>query len=231
MHASSDELVASRKIGSEDIIMLNIPIDRFRGRIPAHYNLQADSKSRYRVALLAQVCESYSFDNDQVGWTDEFHFWIWIASSNPGTLLKGADIMLPSMDWFALTSGTSNAAARNYLRSFGFSPLGLQKISLRENGGSLAFSDGGRVTWTIVGAGKEPNRVGVNHVIFVAKDEPDAPGHRVAARLNKAVMERFSRVHIQTDALQPLLFRGERFPAVVNRVPKLEADILWRRHQ
>lgn len=231
MIESTGKLVASRKIGSEDIIMLNIPSDRFRGGIPSHYNLQADSKSRYRVALLAQACESYSFDNDEVGWTDEFHFWIWIASSNNGTLIKGADIMLPSMDWLALTSATSNAAARNYLRSFGFSPLGLEKVDLRGHGGSLAFSDGGRITWTIVGAGKEPNRVGVNHVIFVAKDEPGAAGHRVAALLNRAEMERLGRIHIQTDALQPFLFRGERFPAVINRVPKLEADIFWQRHR
>jgi hypothetical protein len=230
MFASPDKMVASRKIGSEDIIILNVPIDRFRGGIPAHYNPQAVSKSRYRVALLAQACKSYSFDNDEVGWTDEFHFWIWIASSNPGTVLKGVDIMLPSMDWFALASATSNATARNYLRSFGFSPLDLEKSDLQGRGGSLAFADGGRITWTIVGEGKEPNCVGVNHVIFVVKDGPGAAGHHVAALLNEAVMERHGRVHIQTDALEPFLFRGERIPAVINRVPKLEADILWRRH-
>jgi hypothetical protein len=231
MIEGTDRLVASQKIGSEDIIMLNIPIDRFRGRIPAHYNLQADSKSRYRVALLAQACASYSFDNDEIGWTDEFHFWIWIASSNTDTPMKGADIMLPSMDWLALASATSNTAARNYLRSFGFSPLGLEKVDLRGHGGSLIFPDGGRIAWTIVGAGKEPNHVGVNHVIFVEKDEPGAVGHRVAALLNEAEMERFGRVYIQTDALQPFLFRGERFPAAINRVPRLDADILWQRHR
>jgi hypothetical protein len=222
-------MVRSRKVGSEEIIMLNLPAGRFRGRIPAHHHLQAEGKSRYRVALLAQACESYSFDREEIGRADEFHFWIRIASTEPGTRLKGADVMLPGMNWFALSSAASNAAARGYLRSFGFNPLGLEKVALRGRGGVLDFSEGGRITWTIMREGKESDRVGVNHVIFTAKDGPGAAGHRVAALLNGAVMEQLGRVHIQTNALEPFLFRGERFAAAVNRVAKLEADILWQR--
>ncbi len=230
MSAVPDKTMATRKVGAEDIIMINLPANRFRNSIPAHYDPQTDKKSRYQVALLAQACEGYSFDNYEAGRTDELHFWLRVASSNPGAPVKGAEIMLPSMHWLALASATSNATARSYLQSFGFSPLDLEKINLRRHGGSLAFMDGRRIEWTITGPGKGVARVGVKHVIFVATDGPDAAGHRVAALLTDTVMEQPGKIRIQTAALEPFLLRGESFPAAIHRVPKLEADVVWRRH-
>jgi len=225
-----DMTVATRKVGAEDIIMMRLPADRFRNSIPSHYDPPVDDKSRYQVALLAQSCEGNSFDNDETGRTDELHFWLRVASSNPGPHVKGADIMLPSMHWFALASATSNAEAGSYLESFGFSPLNLEKIDLHGHGGSLTFPGGSRIEWTIAGPGKGFPRVGVKHVIFVAADGPDAAGHRVTALVSDTVMEQPGKVHIQTAALEPFLFEGERFAAAVHRMSKLEADVVWRRH-
>lgn len=225
-----DKTVATRKVGAEDIIIMRLPADRFRDRIPSHYDPPVDAKSRYQVALLAQSCEGNSFDNDETGRTDDLHFWLRVASSNPGRHVKGADIMLPSMHWFALASATSNADAGSYLESFGFSPRNLEKIDLQGHGGVIAFPGGSRIEWTIAGPGNGLPRVGVNHVIFVAADGPDADGHRVTALLSDTVMEQLGKVHIQTTALEPFLFNRERFPAVVHRMSKLEADVVWRRH-
>lgn len=230
MNTVRDMTVAARKVGAEDIIMMRLPADRFRNRIPSHYHPSVDDKSRYQVALLAQSCEGNSFDKNETGRTDELHFWLRVASSNPGPHVKGADIMLPSMHWFALASATSNADAGSYLESFGFSPLNLERIDLRAHGGSLAFPGGSRIEWTIAGPGRGLPRVGVRHVIFVAADGPGAAGHRVTALLSDTVMEQLGKVHIQTAALEPFLFKGERFPAVVHRMSRLEADVFWRRH-
>lgn len=226
-----DKTVAGRKTGAEDIIIINLPIHRFRNSIPSRYYPPVDEKSIIQVALLAQVCDGYSFDKIESGRTDELHFWLRVASSNPGGLVQGADLMLPSMHWFALTSATSNVTAQSYLQTFGFSPLNLERIDLQAHGGTLVFPDGGRIKWSIVGAGKEPSRIGVNHVIFVAKDGQRHAGHSVAALLTDAAMEQTGKIRIQTTALEPFLLEGESFSAVIHRVPKLEADIVWRRHQ
>jgi hypothetical protein len=230
MNTLPDMAAATRKVGAEDIIMMRLPSDRFRNCIPSHYEPPVDDKSRYQVALLTQSCERNSFDNDETGRTDDLHFWLRVASSNPGPHVKGADIMLPSMHWLALASATSNADAGRYLESFGFNPLNLEKIDLQGHGGSLAFPDGSRIVWTIAGPGKGLPRVGVRHVIFVAADGPDAAGHRITALVSDTVMEQPGKVYIQTAALEPFLFEGERLPAAVHRMPKLEAGVVWGRH-
>ena len=230
MEKVPDKTVATRKVGVEDIIMMRLRKDRFHTRIPSHYAPPVDKKSQYQVALVAQDCESNTFDNYETGRTYELHFWLRVATSNASTLLKGADLMLPSMQWYALASATSNMEARSYLKSFGFRPLHIEKIDLREQGGVIAFPDGGRIEWNIAGPGRVFPRVGVRHVIFVKKDGPDAVGHRINALLSDAVMEQLGRVHIQTTALEPFLLQGDRFAAVVQRMHKLEADVVWREH-
>lgn len=226
-----DKTVTSRKTGAENIIMINVPADRFRHRIPSRYDPPVDHRSRYRIALLAQACEGYSFDYTEAGPACEFHFWFWVASSNVCTPVKGADILLASMNWWSLASATNNGTVRKYLQSFGFRPLNLEKIDLQKQGGLLSFPDGGRIDWTVVRAGKEPAAVGVNHAFFTATDGPGASGHRVTALLTDAVMEQPGKIHIQTTALEPFLLKGERFPAAIHQVPRLEADVIWQQYQ
>jgi hypothetical protein len=218
------------KVGAEDIIMMHFPTDRFRKIIPSHYHPPVVDKLGFQIALLAQNCEINSFNNDETGPNDELHLWLQVGSSNPGALMKDADRMMPSMHWFALLSATSNNTARSYLQSFGFTPLNLEKIELQEHSGSLVFKDEGLIEWTIIGPGKELPRVGVNHVIFVAADGPDAVGHSVAALVSNTVMGQPGIINIQTAALEPFLLKGERFSTVIHRMPKLEANVTWQKH-
>lgn len=226
-----DKSVKARKVGAEDIIMIWLPADRLRSSIPSLFTPPIKDESRCLIALLAQACVENSFDRDEIGRTDDFHIWLRLASVKEDAFVKGADRMLPSMLWFSLISATSNSSARSYLRSFGFSPLNLEKTDLQDNGGSLAFPDGGRIEWTISGPGKRFLCLGVNHVIFVAADGPDAVGHRVAALVSDTVMDQPGKVRIQTDALKPYLFEGETFAASIHRMSKLKADVIWRLHQ
>ena len=138
--------------------------------------------------------------------------------------------MLPSMHWYQLASASSNATSRGYLQTVGFSPLNLEKIHFHEHGGSILFPDGGRIEWSTTGHGKRLPRVGVNHVVYTTKDGPDVVGHRIAALLSDTVMEQPGRVSIQTKSLEPFLIEGERFAAAVNRMTKLEADVIWQQH-
>jgi hypothetical protein len=229
MSNGPDQTIATRKVGAEDIIMLSLPTERFHDSIPSHYAPPVKDKSLYQVALLAQVCKSNSFADHETGGTDEIHFWLQVASSNTGKHVNGADIMLPSMHWFALACATRNVTARRYLRKFGFIPKSLQKIDLQQHGGALAFPDGGHIDWTINGPGKESPHIGINHVIFVAENKPNATGHHIAALLSDTIMQQPGNIRIQTAALEPFLLEGEKISAVVNRVSNLKANVVWQK--
>lgn len=228
MRKLSDNSISSRKVGTEDIMILRLPTERFHKIVPSRYDPMVDDKSRYQVALIAQDCDSVLINKDETGPTNELHLWLQVGVSNPSTHLKNAGLMLPSVHWFSLASATSNITARRYLQSFGFSPKYLEKIEWAENGGSLAFPDRGHIEWTTVGPGKALPRVGVHHIIFVAAGEPNAVGHRVTALLSDAIMEQPGRVHIQTAIFEPFLLEGEELSTVIHRMHRLEADIVWR---
>ena len=223
-----EKTIVIRKVGAEDIIMMSLPTERFHNSIPSHYAPPVNDKSLYQVALLAQVCKSNSFNNHETGGTDEMHFWLQVASSNADMRVKGADIMLPSMHWFALACATKNVTARNYLQKFGFSPKSLQKIDLQQHGGALAFPDGGHIDWTIKGPGKALPHIGINHAIFVAENKQNAIGHHITALLSDTIMQQPGIIHIQTAAMEPFLLEGERISAVVNRVSYLKANVVWQ---
>jgi len=222
-------IVKSRKVGIEHIIMMRLPSDRFRDSIPFHFNPTIDEKSRFQLSLLAQSCTNNSFKNEETGRTDDLHLWLQIASSVPDSKVKGADTMLPSMQWFGLASASSNARAREYLKTFGFNPLKLAKTGLKEEGGTLQFSDGGMISWTVAGSGKKFNSAGVNHEIFIDEKGPKSGGHHISAVVSNTVMDLLGRVHIQTALLEPFLLEGERLPAAVHRMNKLEADIIYKK--
>jgi len=65
--------------------------------------------------------------------------------------------------------------------------------------------------------------------MFLPDDEASATGHRVAALISGAVMAQPGELHVHGSALKPFLLSGERLPALVHRMPELEADVVWRR--
>jgi len=230
MYVEPGDTVRSRKLGSEDIIMASIPAERLQGSGVGPNGPHFSTRNRLRVALLAQMCESYSFDHEQVGRTDECHLWLWVASEEPISPISGADTMLPSTSWLSLFSAADNERVRERLRSFGFRPGDLEAADLHGERGMLVFADKGTVTWTFTGAEEDSRATGVNHLISMAGDLPGVPGHQVSALLRDAMMVRPGKLNVHTDALEPFLHAGERLPVVVNRVRRLEARITWQRH-
>ena len=225
-----DKTITTYKVGAEDILMIRVPAVRFHSNISQHHTPIMYSKSQYQVAILAQACESNSFENVEAGRTYDFQLWLQVGSSKVSTRVKGAEIMLPDMYWLSLKSATSNTLAKDYLRLFGFKPLSLSKTKLNNHGGSLVFADEGSIEWTITGSGKELPAVGVNHVVYMQEDGPSAVGHHISALLSNAVMELPGNVHIQTTALEPFLKEDERMYVIIHRMNKLEADVVWQQH-
>ncbi len=226
MNSKVENRVKNRKLGAEDILMIRVPSERFRMHIPENFYPLTDGKSRYRIAMIAQSCSNNSFDGEEAGPTDDFHFWLQVESSNSLKSAQGGNNLMPEMKWIAVSSATSNAEAYDHLKTFGFSPLALEKSSLKESGGSLAFSDGGSIDWSITGGGRKREGIEVYHTLLI----PLAAKlivHRISALLSDAVIGQLGKVKINTSGLKPYLRKGERFAASINRVTALEADAVW----
>jgi len=225
---SSDD-VRSRKLGSENAIVVQLPAERFQGRIRPHHRPPVDEQGRYRVMLLAQDCTRCSFGDGQAGPTQEAHLWLQVGSTTDDPPIANADAMLPSQHWIALFAATNNPVVETNLRSFGFDPSPLACVDLHSRGGSLALHGGARLEWTAAGPGREPAAIGVHHALCMPDAGPDVERHRVAALISGAVLGQPGELRVHGPALEPFFLSGERFPALVHRMPRLEADVVWRR--
>lgn len=229
MSPEATEAVESRKVGAEDVILVQLPAGRFRGTIPSHWHPPTDDQGRCVVMMLAQDCARCSFGAVEAGPTQELHLWLLMGTSTNDPPIEGVDLMLPSKHWLALFAATNNPEVEAHLRSFGFDPRQLASVNHEPEGGAIDLGDGDRIAWRIAGAGRGPANVGVYHEMLMPDDEPGAVGHRVAARITGAMMEQPGELHVRTAALEPFLRRGEKLRAMVHRMPKLDADVVWRR--
>jgi hypothetical protein len=224
----SNSITKTRKAGAEDIILMRLHADRFNNHIPPEYLPPEDKRSRYQVALIIQSCERNSYDCHEVGRTDEFHFWLRTTSKDSDEIINGKITILPSQRWLSLASASSNFMAKDYLQSFGFSPFILGKVDLQEKGGAVIFQDQGQIDWTIHGHGRNLAQAAVDHILNVKGDGPGTAGHHIAASVSDTVLDQPGRVHINTTACEPFLHKGERFPAAIHRMSRLEANVYWR---
>jgi hypothetical protein len=229
MHQWPAPIIRSRKVGGEDVILMRLPAERFCNHIPPHYLPPVDKKSRYQVALVVQSCLRSSFDSHELGQSDEFHFWLRTEPFVPDKTKYTASIRLPVQFWFSLATASDNPVTRENLRSFGFCPSNLVKVELEKKGGTAIIQDRGQIDWTINGKGKVYNRVDLEHIINLEADSPDSTGHHIYASISNPVMDQPGRIHIQTTAFEPFLHKEELIAAVVHRMSRLEADIVWRK--
>jgi hypothetical protein len=228
--ARGAEAVKSRKLGSENAIVVQLPAERFMGGIPPFYEPPVDEQGRYRIMLLAQDCSRCSFGDREAGAVHELHMWLQLGSAAEDSgPIAGVDVSLPSQQWLALFVATDNPVVEANLRSFGFDPARLTGAELGTGGGSLALQDRARLEWFVAGDGRGPVTVGVHHAILMPGDGPGAAPHRVAALISDAVMGQPGEVRVHGASLEPFLLSGERLRALVHRMPALEADIVWRR--
>ena len=229
MSHEPQKAVKSRKIGSENAIVVQLPAARFEGKILPHHKPLIDEQDRCRVMLLAQSCAQCSFGNSEAGPAQELHLWLQVGSSTEDPPIENAELMLPSKHWLALLVATDNREVAKKLRSFGFDPLALTSVELRANGGSVKLQDGSCLEWTISGPGRGPATIGVHHAMLMPDDEPDVAQHRVAALISGAVMGQPGEIRIGGSALKPFFLPGERLAALVHSMPKLAADVVWHR--
>jgi hypothetical protein len=227
--ASESDVVRSRKLGSEDAIVVQLPPERFVRAIPPRYVPSVDDQGRYRIMLLAQDCRRCSFGDREAGAVHELHVWLQLVPAKADTRpIRGVEVSLSPQQWLALFVATDTRMVELKLRSFGFHPARLAAAKSRAGGGSIALEDGAHLGWLVAGPGRGPATVGVHHDIFLPGDPPGAAPHQVTARISDAVMGQPGELHVHGEALEPFLRSGEQLQALVHRMPVLEADIVWR---
>lgn len=229
MNPDSSDDVRSQKLGSENAIVVQLPAERFQGKLLPHHRPPVDEHGRHTVMLLAQDCTRCSFGVLQAGPTQEAHLWLQVGSSTEDPPIANADVMLPSKHWIALFAATNNPVVATNLRSFGYDPFPLASVELDSRDGSLALHEGARLEWTIAGPGRGPAAIGVHHALCMPDAGPDVARHRVAALISGAVLGQPGELLVHGSTLEPFLLAGERLPALVHRMPRLEADVVWRR--
>ncbi|MEJ2504151.1 MAG: hypothetical protein P8177_12710 [Gemmatimonadota bacterium] len=210
--AEEARVVRSRKIGSENGIVVQLPAERFEGAIPPHWDPPLDEWGRYRAMLLVQDCERCSFGAGEAGAAHELHLWLQLqlGSASDALPIAGADVSLPSQQWLALLVATDNPMVVANLRSFGFDPARLMYAELRPAGGSIALQGETHLEWAVAGEGRGPATIGIRHALFMPGDKLDAAPHRVAAVISDAVMGQPGELRVQGVSLDPFLLSGER---------------------
>ena len=220
--------VKSRKIGSEDTLVVKLPGERLQGLIPAHFNPPRDNRGCVRAMLVVQDCTRCSFGGVEAGPTQEMHLWVQLGSSPDENRMEAVDLMLPSMQWVALTVATNNPEAERRFRRFGYDPIRPARVNLQSGGGTLTFPDGDRIEWNIEGPGRGPARIGVRHRLFLPTHGPAEVGSEISALVSGAIMGQPGKLRVGTSNLEPFLMNNERFRALVHRMPELTAEIVWR---
>jgi hypothetical protein len=114
---------------SEDVLSLNLdpaPLQQFVG--PEFSVRVAEGKAR--VLIVVQDCQANWFEGNEIGPTYEVHEWV--AIEGPGDMrpVPGAERTLPTLTWFALFTGSSNAQNRKFWLSSGRTPLRLRMSPL-----------------------------------------------------------------------------------------------------
>jgi hypothetical protein len=229
MTSETADTVKSRKVGSEDTIVVKLPSERFQGVIPAHFNPPRDSRGCFRAMLVVQDCTQCSFGDAEAGPTQEVHLWVQLGSSPDEDPMEGVDLMLPSMQWVALAVATTNPEVEGRFRTFGFEPIRPARAGFHSGGGFLGFPDGDRLEWTIEGPGRGPVRIGVRHRLFLPGYGLEAVGNEVSAVVAGSMMGQPGTLRVHTASLEPFLLDGDRFRAHVHRMPRLKAEIVWHR--
>jgi len=221
--------VKSRKVGSEDTIVVKLPSERLQGSIPLHLDPPRDNQGHLRAMIVVQDCTQCSFGDVEAGRTQEMHLWVQLGSTPDENPMEGVDLMLPSMQWVALAVATTNPEVEAQFRTFGFDPIRLARVGLESEGGVLGFPDGDRLEWTIEGPGRGPAEIGVRHRLFLPGHGPEAVGNEVSAIVSGSMMGQPGRLQVHSSNLEPLLLDGECLAALVHRMPKLTAEIAWHR--
>jgi hypothetical protein len=132
------------------------------------------------VCIIIQDCSQYWVDGQDLGPNKHAHVLVQIEGPRDIKPVVGAEVTLPTMTWFSLSTGSTNPRDFEARKKSGTSPTPIEDVVLdlsdANRGGRVTFADGLAYSWTVSSekshAGLAPmissaRLVGVNQVIYV----------------------------------------------------------------
>ena len=110
---------------NEDVLSLNLDPAALQQFVGSEFSvLVAEAKAR--VLIVVQDCPANWFEGNEIGPTHEVHEWVAIEGPRDIRPVPGAERTLPTLTWFALFTGSSNAHNRKFWIESGPMPLRLR---------------------------------------------------------------------------------------------------------
>jgi predicted ester cyclase len=152
-----------------------------------------------RIAIIIQDCSQYWVDGINLGDNRHAHVWVQLEGPQDVQPVVGAERTLPTMTWFSLSAGSTNARDFDARKKSGTSPTLIDEIVLNlsgtEQGGSVTFAEELSYSWTVSseltdgGLAAEISSVrllGVNHIVYVRDSSGELVIKRIQALCNVA---------------------------------------------
>ena len=172
---------------NEDVLSLNLdpaPLQQFVG---SEFSVRV-VEGKARVLIVVQDCPANWFDGNEIGPTHEVHQWVAIEGSRDIRPVPGAERTLPTLTWFALFTGSSNAHNRKFWIASGTDSAPIESVSLDPPalnwGGQFSVSSDLSYSWQARSAAPSARLMAVNHDVYARDSAGKIVLNRIQALLN-----------------------------------------------
>ena len=150
----------------EVVLGLRVDPEQIRRAVDASCSLALD-EGKARIAIMAQDCSQYWLDGEDLGPTQFVHVLVAVKGTHEVGPVVGAHQTLPSMTWFALFTGSTNARDRAKREAIRMCTGAIDGVSLDDpDAGSVTVRGGQRYSWRLPPAGGGVSVVGANHEVY-----------------------------------------------------------------
>lgn len=165
----------------EVVLALRVDPVHIRSVVEPEFSMALDD-GEARVVIMAQDCSQYWLDGEKLEPTQLVHVVVAIEGPEDVRPVVGTQRTMPTMNWFALFTGSTNARDREKRAASRVSTGPIEGISLeRTEVGSVTVGEDQRYSWRLP-APEGPIRVlGFNHEIYSRDDAGELAFKRIQA--------------------------------------------------
>jgi hypothetical protein len=140
------------KYCNEDGFELRLDPGPFQEAVGPEYTVVLE-QGKASVVFVVQDCSEYWLDGQDLGPTQHAHLWVLIDGPREVRPVVGAELTRPTMTWFSLFAGSTNARGRQRRMASGTAPDPIQGVSLNppgpQRGGQVTIEPGLSYSWSV----------------------------------------------------------------------------------
>ena len=171
----------------EDVLVLRVDPDRLRQIVEPDFSLMLE-EGKAAIAIMVQDCSQYWVDGEDLGENQHVHILAMVEGRGDTRPVVGTAQTRPTMTWFSLFAGSTNARGREARMASRTSPEPIEAVSLDParwpRGGKVALRPGSSFSWSVPTASPTKQVLGVNHDIYVRDSNGDLVYKQVQATGN-----------------------------------------------